>query len=168
MRLVDGYTLDVCLHVGQIYTVWRGRRDTDLMPVAVKYINAGCISAETSARLKREYEYFLKLKGAASPCAIDFLERPEGPVFILEDTGSKTLACEILHGPLDHKTFLHIATGLVCALRTLHSAGLIHRTLTTSSILLDPKKSYGSEIWEDIFDRTNPATYSSNRSFSVH
>ena len=160
MRFIDGYTLDVCLHVGQIYTVWRGRRDTDLIPIVVKYINAGCVSAETSARLKREYEYFLKLKGTASPRTIDFLEHPEGPVFVLEDTGSKTLACEILRGPLDHKTFLHIATGLVCALQTLHSADLIHRTLTTSSILLDLKKVVRFGDLSGVFDRTNPATYS--------
>lgn len=168
MRLIDGYTLDACLHAGRVHTVWRGRRNTDLLPIALKYINIGCVSPTLVARLRREYEFFLKLKGSAAPCAVDFLEHPEGPVFILEDTGSKTLACEILRGPLDHKTFLHIAAGLVQALATLHTSGLVHRTLATSNILLDSKKVVRFGDLDGAFDRTNPATLTLPEGFSPH
>lgn len=159
MRLIDGYTLESCLHAGRIHTVWRGRRDSDALAVVVKYINTGLPSLDAVERLRREYRVLVRLGGVVTPPAVDLLEDQGGAILVMADTGSRTLAAEIMRGPFDRATFLETSVGLVRALSCLHVAGLLHRNLSPVNILLDPDGNVRLADLDAVLDRTDPSTF---------
>lgn len=92
-------------------------------------------------RLRREGD---ALSLSASPHIVRLLERgdtPQGkPYLVLEHLAGKTLrTCVTESGPLATRELRHVAQALLSAARVMHAAGVVHRDLSPSNVVLTPE-----------------------------
>ncbi|WP_423748176.1 serine/threonine-protein kinase, partial [Frankia canadensis] len=140
-RDLGEYRLLGRLGEGGMGTVYLGRgRDTGL--VAVKVIRADI------ARVRRYRERFRREAAAARRvarfCTAEVLDvvDPAGddpPYLVTEFVDGPTLAHAVrAHGPLGSADVERVAVSVTAALSAIHGAGLVHRDLTPSNVLLSP------------------------------
>ena len=135
MTQLSGYVLET-LQVGSEFTLCRGRRPGDAVPILVL---ASVSAQQTAANLRRlEHEYSLANEldpaWAARPFA---LTRHNGrTMLVLEDPGGDPLD-GILGRPLELTRFLRVAIAMAAALRQVHRRGLIHKDIKPANVLVD-------------------------------
>ncbi len=98
-------------------------------------------ASETTAgnvrdRLRHEYELREALDSSWAATPLELVERPRGPLLLLEDPGGEFLE-RLLGQPMRAELFLHLALGLTRAARQLHQQGLIHKDIMPAHILVD-------------------------------
>jgi serine/threonine protein kinase len=101
------------------------------------------VSPATLARLEHEYALAgdLDSQWAVRPVG---LERYRGrPVLVLEDPGGEPLA-RLLGTPMEVGTFLRLAISIVRAVGSLHVAGLIHKDIKPTNVLVN---SATGDVW---------------------
>ncbi|WP_261559054.1 serine/threonine-protein kinase, partial [Frankia tisae] len=139
-RELGDYRLLGRLGEGGMGTVFLGRsRDTGL--VAVKVIRADV------ARIPRYRERFRREAAVARRVArfctaevLDVVDPPDGqPYLVTEFVDGPTLAHAVAtHGPLGSADLERVAVSVAAALTAVHGAGLVHRDLTPTNVLLSP------------------------------
>src|SRR5204862_7325331 len=93
------------------------------------------VSPATFARLEHEYSLASELdpRWAVRPVK---LQRYRGrAVLVLEDPGGEPLA-RLLGTPIEVGTFLRLAISIAGAVGSLHAAGLIHRDIKPTNVLI--------------------------------
>ncbi|HRI49226.1 MAG TPA: AAA family ATPase [Pseudomonadota bacterium] len=135
MLKLPGYHVRALLHRGAGFTVYRGTRDSDALPVIVKVPAKEYPSLGELTRLKQEYEVATSLgvPGVVSCCALE--KHRNALALIMKDSGGASLD-ELAHGaPLELGFFLAVAIKLAETLALVHEKGIIHKDLRPANIV---------------------------------
>ncbi|MBP0015988.1 MAG: AAA family ATPase [Cyanobacteria bacterium SBLK] len=119
--------------------VYRSDRPINGQPVILKTLKPIYTDAENLAWFRREYEIIRRLDGVGAIEAYDFWEDRDRPTIVLEDFGGESLAQLELAGHLNLEEFLELAIAIVDCLARVHEAGIIHKDINPSNIVLNPK-----------------------------
>ncbi len=138
VELGSRYLLEDIAGSGGMATVWRGR---DLMlgrPVAVKVISdvlardPACVT-----RFAREARTAARISHPNLVRVFDYSISTGRPYLVMEYISGETLARWLDHGVLDEPELVTLAADLLAALRAVHDAGVLHRDVKPSNVLLD-------------------------------
>jgi len=145
MDLLD-YTLEPLHEDGQLI-LYRAVHASPADAVARSVLVVGpageYVSPATLARLEHEYSLASELdpRWAVRPVK---LERYRGrAVLVLEDAGGEPLA-RLLGTPIEVGTFLRLAIRIARAVGSVHAAGLIHKDIKPSNVLVN---SATGDVW---------------------
>ncbi len=134
---VGGYTVERPLGSGgsgQVYLV----RDADGAFAALKRVDAQ--NDEVAAeRLRREVSALMAVRHPAVPRVLDAELEDEETFVVFEYIEGACLADEVAaRGPLIGEDLAHCAERIAGALEAAHAAGLVHRDVTPSNIMMSP------------------------------
>ncbi|MEN0127986.1 MAG: serine/threonine-protein kinase [Brevundimonas sp.] len=134
---VGGYTVVAPLGSGGMGTVYRAV-DGGGTAVALKLLHPDIgADAEARARLRREVAALQRLKHPAVAAVLDAEADSTEAFIVTELVDGENLADHVRErGPLDAEDLLALATGLLEALRAVHAAGVVHRDLKPTNVLV--------------------------------
>jgi PAS domain S-box-containing protein len=92
---------------------------------------------ETVRKIEHEYSFRRELDATWAVRPLALSRHNERTVLVLEDPGGEPLN-RFIHGPMEIRQFLRIATGLLAANSQLHAHGLIHKDLKPPNVLVNP------------------------------
>ncbi|CAN5276844.1 hypothetical protein BH20ACT8_BH20ACT8_00290 [soil metagenome] len=108
--------------------------------VAVKLLHTWLTSDDNAvARFRREATLLAKIDGPCVARVLDVGSSGSQPYLVCEYVDGPTIAQHVEgDGPLPPELLVPLAAGLASALQTIHAAGVVHRDLTASNVLLAP------------------------------
>ena len=133
--VIGGYTVVATLGRGGSGAVYKVR-DGAGAEAALKLVDAG---AETIAvqRLRREVEALQSLRHPAVPRVLDAEFEDEATFVVFELVPGASLFYYVQeHGPLRDEELAHFAETIASALEAVHAAGVVHRDVTPSNIMM--------------------------------
>ncbi len=134
---IGGYVVERPLGAGgsgQVYLV----RDGEGLPAALKRVDAQHdeVAAE---RLRREVRALMAIRHPAVPRVRDAELEEDETFVVFEFIEGESLAVEIAdHGPLVGEELAFCAERIAGALEAAHAAGLVHRDVTPSNVMMSP------------------------------
>lgn len=142
-RTIGGrYRLDRPIGRGGMGTVWQGHDELLGRPVAVKEVRFPSEvgpqeAADLRERTLREARATARLSHPNVITTYDVVEEDDRPWIVMELLATRSLS-EVLRddGPLPPHRVAQIGLGLLGALETAHSQGIIHRDVKPSNVLL--------------------------------
>ncbi len=135
--IVPGYVVESQLHSGRTRAAYRARAQGSDVPVIIKTAAAGFSPAGAAAALEREARILEKLTVPGVPRLLARELRGSRPALILEDLGGDTLSALIQAGTLGLAQRLEVARSLASVLAGVHEAGVVHRDVNPSNVLVD-------------------------------
>lgn len=138
MLNLPGYHVRALIHRGAGFTVYRGTRDRDGLPVVIKVPAKEYPSLTELTRLKQEYEVATSLgvPGVVTCCALE--KHSNALALIMKDSGGTSLDEMARGAPLELGLFLAIAIRLAETLALVHEKGIIHKNLRPANIVATP------------------------------
>lgn len=136
---VPGFRLERLIGEGGFGQVWRARRTEDDLPVAIKVLHLELIrSVDALTRFQRELDAIERLHHTNVVGGLGHGTLDDGrPYLVLEYVEGPSLR-EVLHerGALAPPEMLTILEPLCDALSAAHAAGLVHRDVKASNVIL--------------------------------
>jgi len=136
---LSGYQLDRLIGEGGFGQVWRARRDADALIVAIKVLHLELVqSVDALTRFQRELDAIERLHHPNVVRGLGHGTLVDGrPYLILEYIEGPSLR-EVLHerGALPPAEMLTVLEPLCDALNVAHDAGLVHRDVKASNVIL--------------------------------
>jgi len=112
--------------------------EADRSPVVLKsYLDDR--SQHPGARARAEFEILRRFDSERLPRALDLDRSNEKPVLVLEKLPGVPLSQLLEEGPLSLDLWLDVACDLAEALRDVHGAHVLHKDVTPSNVLVDPR-----------------------------
>jgi len=136
------YEVTETLDDGGFSRVYRGRQLTTGQPIAIKVLVTEALESDQievqRARFEREMAAIARLQHPNIVRLVDTGRLPDGGDYIvLEHVPGTHLAEHIeLYGPLEPPDALHVMSQVLDALGCAHSAGVVHRDLSPSNIMI--------------------------------
>ena len=134
---IGGYVVERELGAGgsgQVYLV----RDGEGLPAALKRVDAqhDDVAAE---RLRREVRALMAIRHPAVPRVRDAELEEDETFVVFEFIEGESLAMEVAdRGPLIDEELAYCAERIAGALEAAHAAGLVHRDVTPSNVMMSP------------------------------
>ncbi|MBE1875192.1 serine/threonine-protein kinase [Myceligenerans pegani] len=136
--VVGGYTVTGRIGSGAMGTVYSATDDGG-NAVALKLLTPGRDEAGARERLRREARALQRLKHPAVATVLDVELDATDAFIVTELVEGPTLEEEVdARGPLDPRDLYELADQLADALEAVHAAGVVHRDLTPSNVLISP------------------------------
>ena len=135
--LGDRYALERRIAAGGMATVWLGSDEELRRPVAVKVLSD--VLAEDPAyvaRFQREAQLAAGLSHPNLVRVFDFSKESERPYLVMEYVDAGTLADRLAANRADEVDPRRLARELLGALALIHRAGVVHRDVKPSNVLL--------------------------------
>lgn len=136
---IPGHELDRLIGEGGFGQVWLARRDSDGQVVAIKVLHLELVrSVDALTRFQRELDAVERLDHPNVVRGLGHGTLPDGrPYLVLEYIEGPSLR-EVLHerGALPPAEMLTILEPLCDALQVAHEAGLVHRDVKASNVIL--------------------------------
>ncbi|HWO25791.1 MAG TPA: serine/threonine-protein kinase [Kofleriaceae bacterium] len=131
--------MDRMIGEGGFGQVWHARREADREPVAIKILHLELVrSTDAMTRFQRELEAIKRLQHPNVVRALDHGTIPDGrPYLVLEFLEGPSLRDVLLdRGALPPHEMMEILEPLCDALAVAHDAGLVHRDVKPSNVIL--------------------------------
>lgn len=125
------------MYSGSRHIVLRGKRLLDDQAVILKTPLEKEPTPGQLNRLRNEFRLLRSYKISGLVEALTLEQDNQSIALVLQDAGKQTLQNLIGTGPLSREQFLEMAIMLAQAASNIHGAGLIHRDLCPSNIVLD-------------------------------
>ncbi len=137
MLTLPNYQIDSQIYESVNSLVYRGLQKKDNQPVILKVLKDDYPTPEELTRYQQEYEITqdLELAGVIKAYCIEKYQNTL--VIILEDFGGESLKQFIANRPLTLKKFLPIAIQIADSLGNIHAAGIIHKDINPSNIVMN-------------------------------
>jgi predicted ATPase/GAF domain-containing protein/tRNA A-37 threonylcarbamoyl transferase component Bud32 len=137
MTSAPGYTLTELIHESSVSTVYRGYRNRDRLPVAIKRLKNDRPDPSEIARLRYEYAIAkdVALPGVVKVYGIEKIGA--NLALILEDAGGRMLDEVIRSRALGTKEALRLAISIANTLESIHRSGVIHLDIKAQNIIVD-------------------------------
>jgi serine/threonine protein kinase len=132
------YRLERRIAAGGMATVWLARDEELDRDVALKVLSD--VLAEDPAyvaRFRREARVAARVSHPNLVRMFDYSSEAERPYIVMEHIGGGTLAERIRAGAGDETDPERLARQLLGALQAIHAAGVVHRDVKPSNVLLD-------------------------------
>jgi len=154
VALLDGrYELQERIGEGGMADVHRARDLVLERTVAVKVLRAGSDVLSSSARARNEMAL---LAGLSHPSLVTLLDARLSPgrasYLVMELVPGETLAEHLRRGPLDTRNAAQLATDLASGLQAVHAAGVVHRDVKPSNVLIAPPSQPGAPFHAKLTD----------------
>jgi serine/threonine protein kinase len=136
--LGDRYRLERRIASGGMATVWLAHDEELDRQVAIKVLSD--VLAEDPAyteRFRREARVAARLSNPSLVRMFDYSGETERPYIVMEHIAGGTLADRIAAGRADQLDPDRLARELLDALAAIHAAGVVHRDVKPSNVLLD-------------------------------
>lgn len=143
-RRLGRYELLSELGRGGMGTVYRARDDADGAIVALKVVSAGDLAGRPHLvrRFRKEARLLGRLDSPRIVRLLDVNENNGTPYYVMELIPGRSLSDDLLGRPMAPDAALDHALGIAEALADAHEAGIVHRDVKPSNILIvdDPDK----------------------------
>lgn len=142
MVLAGRYRLDNVIGTGGMGTVWRGYDEMLHRPVAVKELHlppqlGDTARAEAVARAMSEARYAARLQHPGIVAVYDIVEHDGRPWIVMQLVEGVSLFRHVQqHGPMPPVEAARIGLAMLDALSAAHAAGVVHRDVKPSNVLL--------------------------------
>lgn len=133
-----GYEIVATLHVGTKAMVYRARRPGESTTCVLKTQRTDHPSAGSLRRLRAEFDLLRDIADERVVHALDFVPDGNRTVLVLEDVSGTALRRLLDAGPLPLAELWHVGTQLAEALSAVHAAGVMHKDINPSNVLLLP------------------------------
>lgn len=135
--MISGYKIVEEIYRGRNRVVYRGHRESDGAPVAIKTLIGDFPSQKDIDGLRREYEILDGIKIAGVIKAYGLEKYDNRPALVLEDIGGETLRSLIGSKGIDFITFLNIGIKLSQTVGELHQNNVIHKDINPTNIIVN-------------------------------
>lgn len=136
---IAGFRIDRLIGEGGFGQVWQGHREADREAVAIKVLHSELVrSIDALTRFQRELDAIQRLRHPNVVGALDHGTLEDGrPYIVLEYIEGPSLR-EVIHerGALPPPQMMEIFEPLCDALAIAHAAGLVHRDVKASNVIL--------------------------------
>ena len=138
-KTISHYTILEQIGQGGMSSVFSAVDLRDQRAVAVKVLSPYIAhEARFKARFEREIKLLTRLQHPNIMPILDFGEAEGLAYIVMPYLGSGTLGDRLSKGPLDPKDGSRIVQQLASALAAAHAAGVVHRDVKPSNVLMDP------------------------------
>src|SRR5688572_28461679 len=144
---IPGYTLTGLIHESAASTVYRGYRNDDRAPVAVKRLRNDRPAAADLARLRYEYAIAKELALPGVVKALGIVKAGASLSLIMEDAGGCTLHELIGARSLTLPDALKTAISVTSTLESIHRGGVVHMDIKPQNIMVDTS-TWGAKIMD--------------------
>ncbi|MEJ7733292.1 MAG: AAA family ATPase [Polyangiaceae bacterium] len=131
------YTISEKIHEGAHACFYRGHRDADRLPVAIKVLKSEYPTITELARLRHEHSIMEELDLPGVPRVIALERHGQGLALITEDTGGESLDRTIRRRRLGLREVLEVGIRLSETLAALHRKHVIHKDIKPANTLFN-------------------------------
>jgi len=135
---LPGYQILALIYESANSIVYRATRDRDRCPVILKCLKQDYPNPTVVERYEQEYEIARSLKLDCAARAYELLAVRNVPVLVFEDFGGESLKILIASQKFTLLGFLNLALKIAKSLGKLHAAGIVHKDINPSNIVLNP------------------------------
>jgi eukaryotic-like serine/threonine-protein kinase len=136
---IPGYRIELLIGEGGFGQVWRAHRESDQQRVAIKVLHLELVrSIDALTRFQRELDAIVRLQHPNVVAALGHGTLDDGrPYLVLEYLEGPSLR-DVIHdrGAIPPVEMLEIFEPLCSALAVAHTAGLVHRDVKASNVIL--------------------------------
>jgi predicted ATPase/class 3 adenylate cyclase len=137
MPRVRGYRVGEVVHVGAVSTVYRAIRESDGLPVILKWLSAPAPTLGDLARYRLSFETTRDLDIPSVSRVLAIEEHERRPLLVMRDIGGITVAERLRERPMSMLEALTVAVGVTEALAQLHARGIVHRDVNPSNVVIN-------------------------------
>ncbi|MEM9003265.1 MAG: AAA family ATPase [Cyanobacteria bacterium P01_F01_bin.86] len=139
MLHLEGYQLLEELHNGSHSQVYRACRESDELPVVLKFLRPEYPTPEQVARFRLEYDLARGFSSSGVIRTYGLEPHQNSFVLILEDFGAFPLKQVFQETPVSTLDFLQQALKITKALGAIHQQDIIHKDINPTNIVVNPK-----------------------------
>ena len=139
MISIPNYSIQEKIYEGSKDVIYRGKRESDNLPVILKFLKADYPLLMDVARLKYEYDICKKINNSGITTVYAMETFKNTPVLIMEDIGGEALRSIIDESGFNLKLFFNISVKLCEILDILHKRGIIHKDINPNNIIVNSK-----------------------------
>jgi PAS domain S-box-containing protein len=139
MSLIPGYQIENQIYESANTIIFRGQRIKDMYPVTMKVLKREYPTSDEILRFENEFKILRSLDSEGVIKVINLEELSQRRAIIFEDFTGQPIRNFISDKGFPMGEFLHLAIQIAEVLGQIHDTNIIHKDISPSNILLNPK-----------------------------